>query len=163
MINPDSSKINQMSLVVFTLDDGHYALKLDAVNRIIQSVEITVLPTAPDAILGVINFRGNITPVFNIRKRFHLPEKDNDPDNRLIIAHTKTRNMALPVDMVLDVIETPQETVTSADALFPAIDHVSGVLKMASGLVVIYDFNGFLSLEEEKNLDSALNKIEGIK
>jgi purine-binding chemotaxis protein CheW len=150
--------------VAFTLDEGHYALDLSAVERIIQTVEITLLPEAPDIVLGVINIHGKIIPVVNIRRRFHLPEKDIEPTNRLIIAHTLKRTVALVVDVVLGVIETPEDRVVKADTVLPGMDYVQGVVKMEDGMILIHDLNKFLSLEEEKTLDTAIiNNTKGIK
>ena len=150
--------------VAFTLDEGHYALDLNAVERIIQTVEVTLLPEAPDIVLGVINIHGKIIPVVNIRRRFHLPEKDIEPTNRLIIAHTLKRTVALVVDVVLGVIETPEDRVVKADTVLPGMDYVQGVVKMEDGMILIHDLNKFLSLEEEKTLDTAIiNNTKGIK
>jgi purine-binding chemotaxis protein CheW len=150
--------------VAFTLDEGHYALDLSAVERIIQTVEVILLPEAPDIVLGVINIHGKIIPVVNIRRRFHLPEKDIEPTNRLIIAHTLKRTVALVVDVVLGVIETPEDRVVKADTVLPGMDYVQGVVKMEDGMILIHDLNKFLSLEEEKTLDTAImNNTKGVK
>ena len=150
--------------VAFTLDEGHYALDLSAVERIIQTVEITLLPEAPDIILGIINIKGKIIPVVNIRRRFRLSEKDIEPTNRLIIAHTLKRTVALVVDVVLGVIETPEDRVVQTDTVLPGMDYVQGVVKMEDGMILIHDLNKFLSLEEEKTLDTAIiNNTKGIK
>ena len=150
--------------VVFTLDEGHYALDLSVVERIIQSVEITPLPEAPDIVLGIINIKGEIIPVVNIRRRFRLSEKDIEPTNRLIIAHTLKRTVALLVDVVLDVIETPEDRVVKANTVLPGLDYVQGVVKMEDGMILIHDLNKFLSLEEEQTLDTAImNNTKGVK
>jgi purine-binding chemotaxis protein CheW len=150
--------------VAFTLDEGHYALDLSAVERIIQTVEITLLPEAPDIVLGVINIHGKIIPVVNIRRRFRLSEKDIEPTNRLIIAHTLKRTVALVVDVVLGVIETPEDRVVKTDTVLPGMDYVQGVVKMEDGMILIHDLNKFLSLEEEKTLDTAImNNTKGVK
>ena len=150
--------------VAFTLDEGHYALDLSAVERIIQTVEITLLPEAPDIVLGVINIHGKIIPVVNIRRRFRLSEKDIEPTNRLIIARTLKRTVALVVDVVLGVIETPEDRVVKADTVLPGMDYVQGVVKMEDGMILIHDLNKFLSLEEEQTLDTAImNNTKGVK
>jgi purine-binding chemotaxis protein CheW len=150
--------------VAFTLDEGHYALDLSVVERIIQSVEITPLPEAPDIVLGIINIKGKIIPVVNIRRRFRLSEKDIEPTNRLIIAHTLKRTVALVVDVVLGVIETPEDRVVKADTVLPGMDYVQGVVKMEDGMILIHDLNKFLSLEEEQTLDTAImNNTKGVK
>jgi purine-binding chemotaxis protein CheW len=150
--------------VAFTLDEGHYALDLSAVERITQTVEITPLPEAPDIVLGIINIKGKIIPVVNIRRRFRLSEKDIEPTNRLIIARTLKRTVALVVDVVLGVIETAEDRIVKADTVLPGMDYVQGVVKMEDGMILIHDLNKFLSLEEEQTLDNAImNNMKGIK
>jgi purine-binding chemotaxis protein CheW len=150
--------------LAFILDEGHYALDLSVVERIIQSVEITPLPEAPDIVLGIINIKGKIIPVVNIRRRFRLSEKDIEPTNRLIIAHTLKRTVALVVDVVLGVIKTPEDRVVKADTVLPGLDYVQGVVKMEDGMILIHDLNKFLSLEEEQTLDTAImNNTKGVK
>ena len=150
--------------VAFTLDEGHYALDLSAVERITQTVEITPLPEAPDIVLGIINIKGKIIPVVNIRRRFRLSEKDIEPTNRLIIARTLKRTVALVVDVGLGVIETPEDRVVKADTVLPGLDYVQGVVKMEDGMILIHDLNKFLSLEEEQTLDTAImNNTKGVK
>jgi purine-binding chemotaxis protein CheW len=150
--------------LAFILDEGHYALDLSVVERIIQSVEITPLPEAPDIVLGIINIKGKIIPVVNIRRRFRLSEKDIEPTNRLIIAHTLKRTVALVVDVVLGVIETPEDRVVKAGTVLPGLDYVQGVVKMEDGMILIHDLNKFLSLEEEQTLDTAImNNTKGVK
>jgi purine-binding chemotaxis protein CheW len=150
--------------VAFTLDEGHYALDLSSVERIIQAVEITLLPEAPDIVFGIINIKGKIIPVVNIRRRFRLSEKDIEPTNRLIIAHTLKRTVALVVDVVLGVIETPEDRVVKTNTVLPGMDYVQGVVKREDGMILIHDLNKFLSLEEEQTLDTAImNNTKGVK
>jgi len=76
------------SLLVFRLDDQRYAFFLSIVVEVVRAVEITPLPSAPDIILGIINVRGTVVPVVNLRTRFRLPERNLEPDDRIIIART---------------------------------------------------------------------------
>jgi purine-binding chemotaxis protein CheW len=150
--------------VVFHLDEQQYALKVSAVERVVHAVELTLLPEAPDIVLGIINIHGKIIPVVNISRRFHLPEKDIEPTNRLIIAHTLKRTVALVVDVVLGVIETPEDRVVKTNTVLPGMDYVQGVVKREDGMILIHDLNKFLSLEEEQTLDTAImNNTKGVK
>jgi purine-binding chemotaxis protein CheW len=115
-------------------------------------------------VLGIINIHGKIIPVVNISRRFHLPEKDIEPTNRLIIAHTLKRTVALVVDVVLGVIETPEDRVVKTNTVLPGMDYVQGVVKREDGMILIHDLNKFLSLEEEQTLDTAImNNTKGVK
>ena len=144
--------------VIFTLDEQRYALHLSAVERIVRAVEVTPLPRAPEIVLGIINMQGRIIPAVNIRRRFHLPEREIDLSDQLIIAHTAKRTVALVVDEVVDVIEHARHEVVPTQQVLPGVKYVEGVVKLEDGMVLIHDLDKFLSLEEEKVLDKALEK-----
>jgi purine-binding chemotaxis protein CheW len=149
--------VTNLQLVVFALEDQRYALHLSAVERIVRAVEMTPLPKAPEIVIGVINVQGRIIPVFNIRRRFHLPEREIELSDQLIIANTARRTVALPVDTVDGVIERLSEEVTPADQVLPRIEYVEGIVKLENGLVLIHDLDKFLSIDEGTKLDEALN------
>ena len=159
----EGSAIEKLSqLVVFALDEGLYALDLRIVERIVNAVEITLLPESPDIVLGIINYHGRIIPAVNIRRRFHLPEREIQITSRLIIADLLKRTVALVVDEVVGVVETPEEKIVKADSVLTGMDYIQGVMKMEDSMVLIHDLNKFLSLEEEKILDTAIiNNAKG--
>lgn len=143
-------------LVIFTLDDQRYALSLPTVGRVVRIVAITPLPNAPDIILGVVNFQGQVIPVINVRRRFCLSERDIAISDQLLVAHTARRPVALVADAVLDVIACEAQSLIAAESILPKIDYVEGVVKLSDGLILIHDLDKFLSLEEEDSLNQAL-------
>ena len=155
----DSHKINQNQIVLFTLDESRYALPLSAVERIIRAVEITPLPKAPEIVLGVLNMGGRIIPVMNVRSRFRLPLRKIGMDDRFIIARTPRRLVALAADSVLGISTLADADIVSAKQALPFAEYVQGVAKLDGNLVLIYDIDQFLALEEEQLLDAAL--LEG--
>jgi purine-binding chemotaxis protein CheW len=157
----DMNMSNQ--LVVFALDEQRYALHLSAVERIVRVAEVTPLPKAPEIVLGVINVQGQIIPVADIRRRFRLPEREIDLSDQLIIAKTSKRTVALVVDEVTGVIESPEQKLVPAKEILPGTDYVEGVMKLEDGLILIHDLATFLSLEEENTLDLALKTRKGQK
>ena len=148
-----------IQLVHFNLDDQRYALFLSAVIRIIPVVEITDLPKAPEIVLGVINVNGLIIPVFDIWKRFRLPQREIHLGDQLIIASTLKRTVALLVDSVNDVIEIPEEKIIAGEKILPGLEYVEGVVKTEDGMILIHDLEQFLSLQEEKALHEALEEL----
>jgi len=152
--------MNRLSqLVIFHLDDQKYALILSAVGRCIQVVEITSLPKAPDIVLGVINMHGRIIPVFDIRKRFLLPQRDIQLSDKLIIASPSKRTVALLVNSVSEVIEIPEEKIIEGEKIIPGLEYVEGVVKTEDGMILIHDLEQFLSLREDKELHEAMEEL----
>jgi purine-binding chemotaxis protein CheW len=142
--------------LVFTLDNARYALPLPIVERVIRAVELSPLPRAPQIVRGAIDAQGRILPVVDVRALFRLPAREMDVGDRMIIAHTPKRAVALIVDCVVGISEVPEEKVVSAESALPFAKGLQGVAKLEDGLVLIYDLDRFLSLDEERLLDAAL-------
>ena len=147
-----------VKLLPFALDGQRYALFLSSVEKAYRAVEITLLPKAPPIVLGIINVRGRIIPVVDMRKRFGLPEREIWPNDQLVIARTPNFYVALVADNVDGVIETDEQEIIMTDQVLPNTDYVEGVVKLADGLLLIHDLDRFLSLEEEDALMNALQK-----
>ena len=145
-----------LQLVIFTLDEQRYALHLPSVERAIRMIEITPLPSAPEIVIGVVNVHGAVVPVLNIRKRFRLPEREPDLGDQLIIAHTARRDVALVVDTVSDVVTLPSGELVAPETILPQLEHVEGVVKFEDGMVFIHDLDAFLSLDEDRALEVAI-------
>lgn len=147
-----------MQLLVFRLKEQHFALPLATVERVIQAVAVTPLPGAPAVVLGVIDVAGRLLPVFDVRRRMSMPAREIDPADQFLIARTARRTVALVIDEARDVIDQePSARVESAWTV-PGIEHVQGVVKGEDGLVLIHDLERFLSLDEERTLDQALER-----
>src|SRR5688572_5800757 len=101
--------------VVFLLAGQRYALSLTIVSRIVRAVEITPLPDAPAIVLGVINVEGEILPVFNLRGRFLLQEREVGPNDQFLIARAGRRKVALVMDEAQGVIEHGQAEIIASD------------------------------------------------
>lgn len=147
-------------LVIFMLDDRRYALPLAVVERIIRAVEITPLPKAPDIVLGLINWRGRIIPVMNLRRRFRLPERDLRLSDHFIVARTARRVVALVADAVTGIVVCRSDALTPAQEVLPRLRYLAGVVTLEDGLILIHDLDQFLSLEEEEALTAAMSELE---
>jgi purine-binding chemotaxis protein CheW len=144
--------------VVFSLDAGRYALPLIAVDRIVRAAYITSLPLAPDIVLGAIDIAGRVLPVFNTRRRFRLPERTIDPADHLLIARTAQRTVVLVIDAAQGVFERPTTAMIDAASIAPDLEHIHGVIQLEDGLVLIHDLEHFLSPDEARTLDEAMNQ-----
>jgi purine-binding chemotaxis protein CheW len=142
---------------VFSLDAGRYALSLAAVERVVRAVEVTHLPAAPPIVLGAIDVQGRVLPVFNVRRRFGLPERDIDPADQFVIARSANRTVVLVVDTAHGVLQSPLADTTSATSM-TGLEHIRGVIRLPDGLVLIQDLDLFLSAAESRVLDEALER-----
>lgn len=150
------------ALVVFSLEQQSYALFLGVVETVVRAVEVTQLPGAPEVVRGVVNLRGAVIPVFDVRRRFQLPAREIRLTDQLLVARASPqRTIALLVDAVSGIIECPEEVVVGRAKVHPDIEYVEGVAKLDGELVLIHDLAKFLSLEEERLLDAALKESTG--
>ncbi|BCR03129.1 hypothetical protein DESUT3_01980 [Desulfuromonas versatilis] len=149
-------------LVIFSLNGISCALPLPAVERVYRAVEVTPLPKVPKIVLGLVNTRGKLLPVLDIRSLFSLPPKEVEPSDHLLIARTARRTVALLVDQVTDtlVLDESRQAVTIPGDIVPGIKHLQGVVKLTDGPLLIHDLDTFLSIEEELALDLALTSSE---
>ncbi len=148
-----------LQLVVFTLDEQRYGLQLAAVERVVRMVEVTPLPQAPQIVLGVINAQGSIIPVVDVRKRLRLPAREPHPSDHLLIARTAKRGVALVVDAVSEVVTLSSQHMVSGETILAQLAYVTGVVKRPDGLILIHDFDRFLSLDEEQALHDAIGAM----
>jgi purine-binding chemotaxis protein CheW len=116
--------------VVFCLDEGRYALPLAAVDRIVRAVHVTPMPRAPGLVLGAIDVQGRVLPVFNIRRRFGLPERTVDPADHFLIAHSARRTVVLVIDAAQGVFEHAAAALTEAANIARKLEHIRGVMQL---------------------------------
>lgn len=147
------------ALLVFQVDSWQCALPLESVERSYRAVAITPLPGAPGIVMGIVNIRGEVQPVISLRQCFRLPSRPLSPNDHLVTGHTSRRAVALLVDSVTGVIEYPKSEIAAADTIVPSMEFVSGVARLKDGMILIYDLDRFLSLEDETVLDQALQEL----
>jgi purine-binding chemotaxis protein CheW len=143
-------------LIVFTLGEQRYALRLAAVDRVVHAMAICPLPQAPSIVLGLVNVRGRVIPIIDMRRRLGLPQRSIALTDKIVIARTMRRAVGLVVDSVANVITYPAQSMAGAQDILPGMTYVEGVIKLPEGLVLIHDLEQFLSLEEETALARAL-------
>jgi len=146
-------------IVIFTLGETRCALSLSRVEKVIRAVEISQLPKAPEIVLGIINYAGKLVPVIDVRRRFRFSPQEFSMDNRFILARTASRLVALIVDAVDEIAGLTSEEMVSTEQEIPFAEHLKGVAKIKGNLIMIYDLDQFLSLDEEQALNSAISAV----
>lgn len=147
-------------LVVFLLDEQRYALPLSSVMRIVSAAEVTPIPNAPAIVFGAINLQGRVTPVLDVRQRFQLPQREIGVRDQFLIAQTRCRSVALVVDEVQGLVEQEASDVINSNLFISGLEPFQGVVKLEDGLVLIHDLEKFLSLDEARVLDEAMEHAE---
>lgn len=143
-------------LLTFEVGVSRFALPAGLVREVVRAVAIAALPKAPPIVEGVINFRGTLVPVLDVRQRFSIAPAPLAPEQHLIIAQAGTRLVALRVDRALDLVVVDEDAVESAARVAPGTEYVAGIAKLPDGLLVIHDLDRFLSLDEDNRIGVAL-------
>ena len=144
-----------MELLVFQLEDSRYALPLGEVQEVVRAVEVTPLPGAPEVVRGVIDVRGVITPVFDLRARLDMPVKDVEPSDQFVLASAAGRSVALHVDAVEWMATVSDDEIASATTA-QASPHIAGIARLPDGLALIHDLATFWSADESTALNGAM-------
>ena len=144
------------SLVVFTLDEQLYGLRLDVVERVVSACWVAPIPMAPEIVLGAINMRGQVIPVVNTRRRLGLAERELGISDQFVIVRTSQRRFALAVDTVREVFELSGADVVPSAEILPGLEHIEGIARLPGGLILVHDVTRFLSLDEETALAEAM-------
>lgn len=134
--------------LVFKLYKEEYALEIDKITSIIDNnLFITRVPTAPEHILGVINLRGDIIPVMDLRKKLGLPDDVENNKKKIIVTSYKDFSVGIMVDMVMDVIQLQEDCMESID---PYADHslkeyFSAIAKHGQRLIITLKLESLVS------------------
>lgn len=143
--------------VIFRLGDEKYAVDILNVGGISEFREVTKVPNAPVFIDGIINLRGDIIPIVNLKKRFNIPERTVDSDTRIIINNIKGKDIGFIVDEASQVIKIDDADIEDAPDIIKGADrqYISGVGKVNDQIVILLNLEKILSEEEQK----AVNEI----
>jgi purine-binding chemotaxis protein CheW len=141
-------------LVVFDLASEAYGVDIGAVREIIRIMDITRVPKTPEFVEGIINLRGKVIPVVDLRRRFSLPVSEENKENRIVVVDIGGQDIGVMVDAVTEVlrissdsVEPPSSVITTADSAF-----LLGIAKLESRLIILLDLERVLSEEERAEL-----------
>ena len=146
-----------LQLVSFNLGSEEFGVDIGMVQEIVRMPEITRVPRTPDFVEGVVNLRGKIIPVVDLRKRFRLPVTETTKSTRIIIVTMNGRTVGMIVDGVSEVRRISADAVEpTPEMVASAIDasYLKGIAKLDGRLVILLDLNLVLNQEEQKQLTS---------
>lgn len=145
--------MNSRKMIVFELDGGEYALPIEWIGSIESMMPITRVPHKEAYVKGVINLRGIVIPVIDLRVRLEKTETEIDENKRIIISRVGEQEVGLIVDEANDVIDIPEEKVEEAPEVIGSIkqEYIQGVAKLEDRLLVLLDMHQILSIETEES------------
>jgi len=145
-------------LVSFMLDEVEYGVDILSVHEILRYPEITRLPNTPDFIKGVINLRGNVLPVVDVRLRFGFPKGTITDLTRIIVVETGGKHVGLLVDNVYQVVRIPVVNIDPPSELMIGVseEFISGIGRLKDRLIVLLNMSHII-FQEEKEMAKELS------
>jgi len=143
-----------LQLVGFRIGKETFGVPIGLVHEIVRVPEITAVPDAPDYIEGVINLRGKIISVIDLRKRFGETQIESGRKNRILVAEIEKKLVGLIVDAASEVIRVPHEEIEAPPEVFEEneVKYVTGVGKLNGRLVILIDLTKILQQGELRRI-----------
>lgn len=143
-----------LQLVTFKVAEEEYGVDILSVQEIIRHTGITKVPSAPAFVEGILNLRGKVIPIIDMRKRFGLVPKDPDPQTRIVVFALESGVIGCLVDSVSEVLRLPADMVDAPPAAVTGVDsrYIRGVGRLGSErdgrLLILLDSGQMLTVEE---------------
>ncbi len=151
----------EFHIVTFNLGE-EYGVQIRQVQEIVRVEGITRVPNSPSYMEGVINLRGKVLPVLNLRKRLKLPESDIGREARIVVTEVGNKVIGLLVDAVSQVIKVPAAAVEGApeEVLEVDTDYITGVGKIGERLIIMLDLQRLLKRENIEVQEGGRGAVE---
>lgn len=145
-----------IQVVGFRIGTETFGLPIGQVREIVRVPEITSVPNSPDHVEGVINLRGKIVPVVDLRKRFGEKNITSSRKNRVVVTEIDERLVGLLVNSATEVMRIPSSEIEAPNDLFQdsSVDYVTGVAKLKGRLVILLDLAKTLKLRDARRAAS---------
>lgn len=146
--------MGEKQYVIFKLGNEAYGVDIMNVKEICEYKESVRVPNTPKFIDGIINLRGDITPIVNLKKRFDLEDTGTNSDTRVIVIGIQNKQVGFVVDEASQVIRISEENMEPAPDLITGVDkkYITGVGKLEDKIVLLLDLEYILSDEEKRKI-----------
>lgn len=150
----DRTVQDQAQLVVFQLASEYYAVDIHQVREIIRVPDITRVPRTPDFVEGVINLRGSVIPIIDLRKRFGMEAGEADDEQRIVVVELEDKTLGVIVDAVTEVLRIDQGNIEPPSPYIVSLDtqYITGIARLDERLVILLDVDRVLSTGEHEAL-----------
>ncbi len=149
-----------LHIVGFRVGTETFGVSIQTVHEIVRLMEITAVPDAPVYIEGVINLRGKIIPVIDLRKRFGEKTITTNKKNRILVAEVGTKMVGLVVDSASEVLKIPPANIDPPPNVFEEgeLNYVTGVAKLDRRLIILVDLSKIMQGGELRRVGEVAEK-----
>ncbi|MCS7053494.1 MAG: chemotaxis protein CheW [Ignavibacterium sp.] len=143
-----------LQLVSFKIGNEEFGIDILKVEEIIRIISITKIPNAPEFIEGVVNLRGRVIPVVNLRTRLGFERKEFDNQTRVIVVEVNGSTLGFIVDSVREVLRIPKSITEPPPALTTSIntEYITAVGKLEDRLLILLDLEKVLTNQQKEEL-----------
>ncbi len=137
----------EIQVVVFKLASETYAIEIAKVKEIIVMQSVTGIPCTSEFIEGILNLRGHVIPIFNLRRRFGLREEETTKNSRMIVVEVNGNTVGMAVNSVSEVLRIPLESIEKTSEMITYTideDFIEGIAKLEEGLIILLNLEKVL-------------------
>ncbi len=148
--------------IIFLVGKDEYGLDVQGITAIESMTDIVPVPNAPACILGLMHLRGEVIPVYSLRKRFDMEEVTDMAKNKLIVARYNGKSIALKVDEVLEMHDFEESTLSDTPVIAKSArtTYIRAVANKQGKLVLLLEPSGMYEGDEEAQMEEALKKMK---
>lgn len=149
MADNQSTATVEKQLVVFRLAEEAYGVDIGTVREIIRRQEITQVPNTPEYVEGVINLRGKVCPVIDLRKCFDVTVGEVTSESRIVVVEVNGEDVGVIVDAVNEVLRIPSDCIAPSSAVVANGDSsaVEGIVNLGERLIILVELETLLGTE----------------
>lgn len=149
-----------MKQIIFNIDEGLYGIDVNEVLGIEKDIAIVGIPNAPACIKGIINLRGNVIPVFDLRKKFNMLSNIDIDTRELIIAKSNGVMIAIEVDLVKEIVELDDDKIGKVPSIIrnEQTKYIASVAHVEKNLILVINLDGLLDKEQAAHLQDIVEK-----
>ncbi len=146
----------EMQLVVFDLASEFYGVDIGDVREIIRMQTVTRVPGAPPYVEGIINLRGQVIPVVDLRKRLDLVVSEQTNESRIVWVTIHGQDVGVIVDAVTEVLRIPLSSIEPPSSMVSSVDsdYLRGIAKLESRLIILLDMSKVLAMMDDQIISS---------
>ena len=143
-----------VQVVSFTLAGEEYGVEIGQVQEINRMIAITHVPRAPKFMEGVINLRGALIPIIDLRTRFGMERAEHTKNTRIVVTEIAAKRVGMVVDSVSEVLRIPQDQIEPPPEMLSGVgtEHIRGVGKMDERLIILLDLARIITAQEKDEL-----------
>jgi purine-binding chemotaxis protein CheW len=149
------SMTDSIQVVSFKLGSEEYGVDIGQVQEINRMVAVTKVPRAPQFMEGVINLRGQLIPIIDLRTRFGMERAEHSKSTRIVVTEIGSKRIGMVVDSVSEVLRLPLEQIEEAPDMISGVEteYIRGVGKLEERLIILLDLGKIVTGDEKRDLE----------